>query len=58
MDEIKTLLSNCFDRLQSLNITPTKANMEILLKTLYDLQDAYKKLEGMADNGRQTADAE
>ena len=42
-------LSAIFDRLQTLQIKPTQANMEILLQTLYDLKDIYNHLEGGVD---------
>ena len=66
MDEMKKKLSTCFDRLQDLQIKPTKANMETLLQTLYDLQDVYNKLSEMEGNnnakpereGRSAADPE
>ena len=47
MDEI---LSNCYERLQRLKIEPTRENMEILLQTLYDLQNVYKQLKGECNN--------
>ena len=34
----------CFTRLQTLNIQPTKSNMEILLQTLYDLKEVYDEM--------------
>ena len=52
-------LEACFDRLQSLNITPTLGNMEKLVQTLYDLRDVYNELkEGGDDHGRPAADSE
>ena len=42
---MKEKLSACFDRLQTLDIKPTKKNMEALLQTLYDLQEIYNELE-------------
>ena len=47
MDEI---LNNCYVRLQTLKIEPTRENMEILLLTLYDLQKVYKQLKGECNN--------
>lgn len=62
MQEIKSLLSGCFDRLQTLQIKPTLGNMEILTQTLYDLRTAYSKLneseESRHESGRTTADTE
>lgn len=53
------LLEACYDRLQSLEIKPTKANMERLLQTLYDLEKVYKELKKEADSyDRPTADSE
>ena len=43
--DMKEKVNACFNRLQTLGIAPTKGNMEILLQTLYDLQDVYQKLE-------------
>lgn len=56
-------LNGCFDRLQNLQIKPTLGNMELLIQTLYDLRDIYKKIsesEGQKDGteGRTTADPE
>lgn len=42
-------LSACYERLQKLQIAPTKNNMELLLQTLYDLKDIYNHLEGGVD---------
>lgn len=47
-------LEQCFKRLQSLDIQPTKNNMEKLLQTLYDLQAVYNELRG-GDGGDGTA---
>lgn len=50
-------IKDCYERLQTLGITPTLANMEILLQTLYDLRSVYQKLKEMeattdgTDNG-------
>lgn len=50
-------IKDCYERLQTLEITPTLANMEILLQTLYDLRSVYQKLKEMeattdgTDNG-------
>ena len=38
-------LEKCFERLQSLAISPTLSNMEILLQTLYDLREVYNELK-------------
>lgn len=48
-------LEGCFDRLQLLDIKPTKDNMEKLLQTLYDLQEVYNALKEEQD-GRKSAD--
>lgn len=51
------IIKNCYERLQTLGIAPTLGNMEILLKTLYDLRSVYQKLKEMeattdgTDNG-------
>ena len=54
-------LNECFNRLQNLQIKPTLGNMELLIQTLYDLRDIYKKIsesEGRKDGteGRTTVD--
>ena len=49
---MKEKLKACFDRLQTLQLPPTKNNMETLLQTLYDLQEIYLALkEDDADDG-------
>ena len=45
------LLERCFKRLQTLSILPTKGNMEILLQTLYDIQEANRMLKEEEANG-------
>lgn len=57
MADMKVTLSLCFDRLQDLQIKPTKDNMEILLQTLYDLRDVYKRLEEMDNAGSENGSA-
>ena len=48
---MKEKLEAIFERLQSLDIKATTANMEKLLQTLYDLQEIYRKLtEGGTEN--------
>ena len=47
-------LKAVFERLQVLDIKPTKRNMENLLQCLYDLQDVYNELEGVGADGGQT----
>lgn len=42
---MKEKISACYDRLQGLDIKPTRKNMEVLLQTLYDLQEIYNELE-------------
>ena len=58
-ETILDTLNNCYTRLQQLNILPTRGNLEILLQTLYELQDVYKAIEGgAAEDGRQPANTE
>ena len=46
-------ISVCYERLQTLDITPSVQNMEKLLQTLYDLRDAYNGLDQKgAEDGR------
>ena len=53
-------IEQCFERLQRLDIPPTKENMEKLLATLYDLRDVYNELTkgGGQDGGGPAADPE
>ena len=44
----------CFERLQTLEMLPTRSNMEILLQTLYDLQEVYQELERRGIDGTET----
>lgn len=54
---MKDKLNEVYERLQTLDIMPTKGNMEKLLQCLYDLRDIYNELERMeANNGGQAAD--
>ena len=53
---MKEKLEACFNRLQTLEIQPTLANMEKLVQTLYDLKDMYNELE--AKDGRAETDPE
>lgn len=55
MNENISKLATCFDRLQNLSIKPTRDNMEILLQTLYDLQEVYNALKE-AEDGRPETD--
>ena len=55
-------IKNCFDRLQTLNISPTLSNQETLLQTLYDLREVYVALkkeeeekESVGNSGIETA---
>ena len=41
---MKEKIKDCFDRLQTLDITPTLPNMEKLVQTLYDLREVYQEL--------------
>ena len=38
-------IKKCYERLQTLQITPTVGNMEILLQSLYDLRSVYQELK-------------
>ena len=59
MDEIRVKIGTDYERLQTLDIMPTRKNMEILLQTLYDLKDVYNKMEEEEQNAdRQKADPE
>lgn len=53
---MKEKIAGCYDRLQTLDITPTLDNMEKLVQTLYDLREVYKELSEKEekDNGRGT----
>lgn len=53
---MKEKLEACFDRLQTLEIQPTLANMEKLVQTLYDLRELYNELED--NDGRTETDPE
>lgn len=53
---MKEKLEACFNRLQTLEIQPTLANMEKLVQTLYDLREMYNELEG--NDGRAESDPE
>lgn len=44
-------IEDCYKRLQTLDITPTLANMEILVQTLYDLRDIYNTIKDGDDSG-------
>ena len=58
MKEVLEKINSCFERLQTLGITPTVNNMEKLLQTLYDLRDVYNEIEQKEkDNGRETVDS-
>lgn len=59
MDEKMAKIGKAYERLQTLDIMPTRKNMEILLQTLYDLKDVYNKMEEEEQNAdRQKADPE
>ncbi len=59
MDEKRVKIGTAYERLQTLDIMPTRKNMEILLQTLYDLKDVYNKMEEEEQNAdRQKADPE
>ena len=56
---MKGKIARCFERLQTLDIKPTKDNMEKLLQSLYDLQEVYEKIgEQEGENGGSAADTE
>lgn len=56
---MKDKIASCFERLQTLDIKPTKDNMEKLLQSLYDLQEVYEKIgEKEGENGGSAADTE
>lgn len=48
---MKEKLKACYERLQKLDVLPTRSNMEALLQTLYDLQEVYQGLERMGTDG-------
>ena len=57
MKEVLEKVNACFERLQTLDITPTLNNMEKLVQTLYDLRDVYNEIEQKGnEDGRQTVD--
>jgi hypothetical protein len=51
-------LNACYERLQTLDITPTLQNMEKLLQTLYELREVYQELQKGANDGRSAVDSE
>lgn len=51
---MKEKINACYERLQTLNITPTRKNMETLLQVLYDLQEVYQSMK--EDENGQTVD--
>jgi len=56
MDELKTKIKGCFERLQKLDLPPTVTNLEGMLQSLYDLREVYAKLERMEADDRVEAD--
>ena len=48
---MKEKINACYERLQTLSIMPTRKNLQILLQTLYDLQEVYQKLEDVENAG-------
>ena len=58
MSENLAKLNTVYERLQKLDIMPTRANMEKLLQSLYDIQTVYKKLKEAEENDRTSADSE
>ena len=58
MKEMLEKINACYERLQTLGITPTLDNMEKLLQTLYDLRDVYNEIERKGnEDGRKTVDS-
>ena len=56
---VKEKLAGCYERLQTIDIQPTKNNMEKLLQTLYDLEEIYQNIEERTEeNGGASADTE
>jgi len=45
--EMAGKMESSYDMLQDLDIKPTRKNMEILLKVLYNVQDVYNGLQTM-----------
>ena len=56
MEEILDTLNACYERLQTLQLSPTRHNMETLLQTLYDLQHIHTKLTEGGNDGRTEID--
>lgn len=50
--DIRGKLTECFERLQGLDIKPTLTNMEALVQTLYDLREIYNELGKGDRDGR------
>lgn len=55
---MKEKMEECYRRLQTLDIKPTKNNMETLLQCLYDMKDIYDELERMETDERAETDPE
>ena len=54
---MKAKLGAAYERLQTLDITPTLSNMEKLIQSLYDLKDIFNELEKEgAGDGRSETD--
>ena len=47
----KQKLNDAYERLQGLEIRATRGNLEALLLSLYDLQNAYNELTEVENNG-------
>ena len=47
----KERLKDAYDRLQGMEIRATRGNLEALLLSLYDLQNAYNELTEVENNG-------
>ena len=48
---MKEKLEHIYNRLQTLEIRATRGNLETLLLSLYDLQNAYNELTEVENNG-------
>ena len=56
---MKEKISAIYERLQTLDILPTKRNMEKLITTLYELEEVFKEIERTendGENGRAESD--
>ena len=58
MQEILDKLDEIHTSIQTLDIKPTRTNMEKLLKALYFLEEVFQKLSEKEGNDGKTTDAE